>query len=206
MDKKAAENMADLQLIQATRGEETILFADYLRESGNEMMDRKVLAQQLEACFAADTDIIAAYLFGSVAKGTAGALSDVDVAVLLDDAVAGTDYFERRLQMMADLTAVTGSNQTDVIILNESPLTLQYAVLRDGLLLTCHDEEARARFTWQTIIRYLDYQPTLRRYEQAVLDRAGRGVLLDGYNPHRGAVEHYRRQRKKIKIPANVNV
>ena len=43
----------------------------------------------LEAYFAALDDVVLAYLFGSYARGQAGPLSDVDVAVLLNDPIVG---------------------------------------------------------------------------------------------------------------------
>ncbi len=54
-------------------------------------MPTATIEQALREFFAARPDgIVAAYLFGSVARGTAGARSDVDVAVLYEAAPPAT--------------------------------------------------------------------------------------------------------------------
>jgi predicted nucleotidyltransferase len=47
------------------------------------MPDRDLTAQLEEACRAAPPEVVAVYLFGSVARGADARHSDVDVAVLL---------------------------------------------------------------------------------------------------------------------------
>src|SRR5262245_65757567 len=78
-------------------------------------------------------DIIAAYLFGSVARGTAGARSDVDVAVLYDVAPPATLEglpldLERRIRRLV-------GRSTQGVILNTAPVGLVHRGLRDGILL-----------------------------------------------------------------------
>jgi predicted nucleotidyltransferase len=55
----------------------------------------RVLKKRLDK----EPDVIAAYLFGSVARATAGPLSDVDVAVLLRP-YEYEDGLRRRLEIM----------------------------------------------------------------------------------------------------------
>jgi len=50
----------------------------------NAAMDRDRIEQILRGVFAAEPRVVTAYLFGSVARGTASPGSDVDVAVLLE--------------------------------------------------------------------------------------------------------------------------
>ncbi len=47
-----------------------------------------------------------AYLFGSVARGEAGKLSDVDMAVLLDDSLNKKERFDLQLKLISDITAI----------------------------------------------------------------------------------------------------
>jgi hypothetical protein len=54
------------------------------------------LQAKLRAVLEPRSEVLVAYLFGSVARGTSGPLSDVDVAVLLSDDVDG-----RSAQLMA---------------------------------------------------------------------------------------------------------
>lgn len=55
---------------------------------------------ELEQVFASDGHVLVAYLFGSQARGQAGPLSDVDIAVLFDDALPAEQSFEQRLNLM----------------------------------------------------------------------------------------------------------
>jgi uncharacterized protein len=151
--------------------------------------------EALDRYFASRDDVLAAWVFGSHARGDAGPLSDVDVAVLLDER-ACQDLFRARLRIIAELTGVLGTNDVDVIVLNETPLTLNYRVMRDGVLAHCRDRQAMVDFKWRTVSEYLDFKPFLERYERILLERAARGELRHGYNPHRGALDPHRRLRE----------
>ncbi len=151
---------------------------------------------RLKTYFATAKTVSLAYLFGSQATGKIHPHSDVDIAVLLS---APTDYFEVRLALMGDLSSLLQRNDVDVAILNQTPLALNYRVIRDGQLLYCRDEDLRIQFVAQTVVRFLDFQPLIQRHEQAILERVGRGELTHGYNPHRGALERYRQLRQRLK-------
>lgn len=59
-----------------------------------------VFCTALEEYCASVPDVILAYLFGSHARGQAGPLSDIDVAVLVDTTVCEDDYFDVRVQLI----------------------------------------------------------------------------------------------------------
>lgn len=152
----------------------------------------------LKDYFASLNGVLLAYLFGSHARGQAGPLSDVDVAVLLDDGFAADQYFDMRLQIIGGLIDILHSNDVDVIILNQAPLALSYRVLRDGVMLYCRDRQKMIEFVARVVSAYLDFKPIIERHEHAILERARKGELLHGYNPHRGALERYRRLHKRL--------
>ena len=56
----------------------------------------------LGAYFRRRGDVLLAYLYGSYARGTAGPLSDVDVAVLLEGAPDARERFQARLEQLID--------------------------------------------------------------------------------------------------------
>ena len=150
-------------------------------------------AATLKPVFEPLPNVIMAYLFGSYARGQAGPLSDVDIAVLLNGQPSEAECFDARLDTLGRVMTQLQHNAVDVAILNQTPLALCYRVVRDGRVLFCSDNAARIAFTARTVTTYLDFKPTLEVFEQATLKRARKGELTRGYNPHHGAVERYRR-------------
>ena len=136
----------------------------------------KVKPTGLAELFAAEP-VDVAYLFGSVARGDTGPLSDVDVALLLRPGVSREAAFDLRLRMMAALGRMFDTDEIDVIVLNDAPLLLQHRVLRDGKVLFCRDELRRVRYEARAISEYLDFQHMERIYNQALLARLARGGL-----------------------------
>ena len=110
-------------------------------------------------------DVIAAYLFGSRARGTAGPRSDVDVAILLRTTPPGT-LLDQPFALEDDLR---GALQVEVqlVVLNTAPPDLIHRVLRDGALLIDRDPGARVRFEVAARNAYFDLKPFLERYRRA---------------------------------------
>lgn len=118
----------------------------------------------------APADVAAAYLFGSVARGTASATSDVDLGLLLGRPPVST-LEGRMLDYEAELERAVGG-PVQVVILNDAPPDLAYRVLRDGLVLLERDRAARLQFEVRTRNRYFDLVPFLTRYRRRALERA----------------------------------
>ncbi|MEW6741460.1 MAG: nucleotidyltransferase domain-containing protein [Planctomycetota bacterium] len=137
----------------------------------------KLLAQALDGL----PEVRLAYLFGSRARQRARPDSDIDVAVLLDDATVSTP--EGRLKTVFRvcdaLGTVVSSALVDLLFLNQAPLPLRQRVLRDGILLLARTPEERLRFTLRT---YREYQDTefLRRRWREVWTRRMREKRTDG--------------------------
>ncbi len=112
------------------------------------------------------SDVLAAYLFGSVAEGRSTPLSDVDIAVLLD-AEKVQDTFLRRLQLMGELERFA-TRPVDVVVLNDAPLLLRYQVLRHGRLLYDRDPRARVEFEVRVGELYDDLQPSREFFSQTL--------------------------------------
>ena len=110
------------------------------------------------------TGIAAAWLFGSVARGTAGEASDVDVAIL----------FERRPASRLDSETLTVEGELErdlgrpvqVVAMNTAPPDLAMRVLRAERLLLDRDRSARIRFEVRTRNEFYDLEPHLRRYRR----------------------------------------
>lgn len=93
-----------------------------------------------------------AYLFGSVASGTAGPLSDLDLAVYVDGRL---DLFNYRLILMEALAKVLKSENFDLIILNKAPIVLKHEIVSNGKILK-EDRRRRVPFESGVLREYLD--------------------------------------------------
>jgi predicted nucleotidyltransferase len=120
-------------------------------------MESADLVETLRVFLAGQLQVRLGYLFGSRAQGTAHALSDVDVAVLLDGGLSSRGLAETRLYLTAELMRLLRTDDLDLVVLNHAPFLLRHRVLRQGQLLFAADEAERVRFTAETLERYLDH-------------------------------------------------
>lgn len=114
----------------------------------------------------------AAILFGSHARGTSHADSDIDVGLLLDRRLLATRAERAAIaeRVMLDLIAATHCNDVDVVVLNDALAELAVAVLDTGALMRCADQEALHAFTRDAHLRFADLQPFLDRTRRLKLD------------------------------------
>ena len=120
--------------------------------------------RQYFAARAADDDIVAVYLFGSVARGEDDARSDVDVAVLYRRDPPPT-FEALPLRPEGELERLLG-RRTEVVSLNAAPVDLCTRVLRDGVLVLDRAPALRIRFEVRTRNVWFDLQPVLRTYRR----------------------------------------
>lgn len=108
--------------------------------------------------------IAAAWLFGSVARGTARPGSDVDIGVLLrEDPPRTLEGY--RFDLEAELERLLRV-PVQLVVLNRAPVDLAQRVLRDGKLLVNQDPSRRIRFEIRTRNEYWDLEPYLRLYRR----------------------------------------
>ena len=96
-------------------------------------MSTQEIEERLRSALAGRDDLAAAWLFGSRARGTERAGSDVDVAVLLRDDPPAT--LEGLLLDLQDDLAGELGRPVDLVVMNRAPADLVHRVLRDGELL-----------------------------------------------------------------------
>lgn len=124
--------------------------------------------------------VAAIYLFGSIARGTSDAESDVDIGVVLKrrrppGSPASTSeralFDELADQLAAAVSRTTGCERVDVVELRaQGPLFAREA-LEHSILLFEGDHDARVDFTAETLVRALDFEPT---FTIAMHDREAR--------------------------------
>ena len=129
-------------------------------------MDEESIISEVEQYFAKQAgDLIAAYVFGSVARRTGRPSSDVDIAVLFAVPPAPT-LAGLPLKTEAELEQLLG-RAVQIVVLNGAPVDLIHRVLRDGDLVYESERAARVAFEVAARREYLDLLPVLRRYRQA---------------------------------------
>ncbi len=127
------------------------------------MPDR--LTEQLGAYFAAQAAGIACvYLFGSQARGAAGPHSDLDLAVLYEQAPPRT-LDGLGLELAADIEEAV-KRPVDLVVLNHAPPDLVHRVLRDGILVYEANRPARVRLEVRSRAQYFDLLPYLQEYRR----------------------------------------
>ena len=147
--------------------------------------------------FACQPDVVAAYLFGSVARGRADSLSDVDVAVLLDENVDAEGRVERQLCFMMNLDEYA-DREVQVVLLNQASPLLAYQVVRDGVLLHERNRTERIAFEVRTRKVYFDLKPWLDFHTHALFKDI-REVGLSGRRKRRaGTLEAARRVHQRL--------
>lgn len=132
-------------------------------------MELQIDKTALAAYFADQPNVVAAYLFGSVARERAHARSDVDIAVLLREGMGPLERGEYLLRLINALWGLCG-RQVDVVILNQAPPVLQNQVLKYGHLLYERDRAKRVAFEVRARTIYLDLKPMREFYRRALFE------------------------------------
>ncbi|MGQ9646974.1 MAG: type VII toxin-antitoxin system MntA family adenylyltransferase antitoxin [Thermodesulfobacteriota bacterium] len=129
---------------------------------------KRINREEVAPVFGAYPFIVAAYQFGSTVRDQEGPLSDLDIAILVDDkrAPSTLDLLRTELLLAYQLQKHLGVSEIDLITLNRQRLHLQHAILRTGQLIYDADPKYRIRFTQRVIEAYLDFQPTLELISQ----------------------------------------
>ena len=145
----------------------------------------------------------AAYVYGSVARGTPIPTSDIDIALITQPlTLSPYERLTLELDIQADIedaaredTGVAPAHvefsraetvertplpSIDVRIINEAPLLVRGHILQEGILVYEGDHQARVDFEVATLRRYFDYAPFDRRLQHALLDHVRREGMLNG--------------------------
>jgi predicted nucleotidyltransferase len=128
---------------------------------------KQEVKEQLEQIFKRQK-VAFAYLFGSQAKGTAGALSDIDIAVYFDDEAVADVRFDLRLKVLGELTDLYKTDKVDLVVLNDAPPLLAHRILKEGLLVFSGNDKIRLEYETNAVLKYLDWKPYLDKYTKEV--------------------------------------
>ena len=109
-------------------------------------------------------DIEFVYLFGSIGKGERLPLSDMDIAIYLKDM---SQMHEKRMEILGMLMTLLETDEIDLVILNEAPLTLKMKILENKTVIVDHSPSLRHRFESLVMREYFDFSTV----EKAILER-----------------------------------
>ena len=129
--------------------------------------------EALRTALAGDTRIAYALLFGSGARATAHAGSDLDVALAFR---AGITADTRALgELVTVLERASGGRRVDLLLIDEAPPPVAYRVFRDGVVLLENDHQALSARKARAILEYLDFRPFEQLAARGVLSAAAHG-------------------------------
>ena len=113
--------------------------------------------------FESHPEVKLVYLFGSMARGDQGPMSDYDYAVYLDEKDK-KETTRVRFQLMDELSRALGTDKVDIVMLDSavSP-ELKYNILQEGKLIF-EREPFRVLVEPRILNEYFDFNLLLRRH------------------------------------------
>jgi hypothetical protein len=129
------------------------------------------VAPRLRAFCAARDDIEAAWVFGSVARGTARADSDVDIAILPPSNHSAEERWALKLDLAFHLPDALGVRDVDVMVAPEAGVLLAHRALVEGERVYGDASRAAAEAEIAAMREYVDFEWVLRLMEQRLSER-----------------------------------
>jgi predicted nucleotidyltransferase len=114
-------------------------------------------------------------LIGSQARGEAGPLSDVDVAVWHEPDLDPSRRLRLQLSLIEASEKALGTDEIDIVMLNRAPPLMRQRAMRDAVRLVERDPDERVRLETKAILDYCDTVPL-----RAALGRALRRRIEEG--------------------------
>ena len=137
------------------------------------------VASLLRAFFAARSDIEAAWVFGSVARGEAGQRSDVDVAVLPAVGLDREECRSLRNELIERLPRALQGRDVDVLVVPEAGALLLHRALVRGVRVfgdrgsRAAEAEIAAQAAYEDFRPVLDMLHELEAIEECLSERPG---------------------------------
>jgi predicted nucleotidyltransferase len=103
--------------------------------------------------------VVAAMLIGSQARAKAGPLSDIDIGVWHEPGLDPGERLELRLELAGGAGEALGTDEVDIVLLNEATPLMRHRAIRDARRLIERDAKERVRLESRAILDYLDTKP-----------------------------------------------
>ena len=120
-----------------------------------------------------DTEIVALYVFGSLATGDLKPLSDLDFGILVNKQLDKEKRFAKHLDLIGLFTKTFRTEEIDLVVMNDAPLRFSYHIIKSGRLLHCADFTELSEFVEKAVKLYLDFKFFRDRFDEAFLEGVG---------------------------------
>lgn len=140
------------------------------------VVSKGAMLKKIKGLFNAHSCVELAYLFGSMAKGERGKLSDVDLGVYFNDALVKEGRGEEMLNILGEVISLLKTDKVDVVVMNDAPVSLNYEIIKCNAPLFMRDRGKKIDVEQRILSRYLD-----RKYhEKMASDIFLRKVMEEG--------------------------
>lgn len=137
----------------------------------------EALLTSVSAAARAIPGVVLLYLHGSYARGSAGPLSDIDLAVWLER--EGARERDAELKVSEALEDATCRDDLDIVILNRAGPMIRERVLREGRLIFARNEADVVAFQELALKEAFDFEVFSRAYDDTLFAQLAEGRFVD---------------------------
>ncbi len=126
------------------------------------VIEKEKIKERVSNLLRKKREILFSYIHGSFLKNS---FKDIDIAVYLEDKKKSLKYelyLEREIENIILCTI-------DIRIINNSPLSFRYNVIKNGILLFSKNEKIRCDFESLSIVEYHDFEHLIKNYRNEAL-------------------------------------
>lgn len=121
-------------------------------------------------------EVVVAYLFGSLVKKEISPLSDIDLAVYLDERIPRNRQNEVHMTLLNELITILGDD-IDLILMNSADLLMNFNIIKEGEIIYQRSETEKVMIESEIMDRYMDMRYYHKRHVDVTLDRMAKEGL-----------------------------
>ena len=120
-----------------------------------------------------DKDMIALFSFGSLVSGDLKPLSDLDFGILVSSDLDRNSRFDKHIDLIGLFTRIFGSDEIDLVLMNDAPMRFAFHIIKSGKLLFCSNKDVLNNFIEKTVKLFLDFRYFRDEFDHAFLKGIG---------------------------------